>query len=189
MMEIERKVLGIDKKKLISSINKLRPKPKKLFEGRVRIRYFDFKDGSIRAKKDLLRVRELREKGRPARTELVYKIYKGVKNGCKCFEEIEVEQVGPKWFEKLSDFLTALGFVQTLYYEKKRTHYAYKKVKFEIDEHPRIPAFVEIEAPSPKEIDAVIKLLGLQNNEQTAESISELLVRKYKGIALNGLIF
>lgn len=189
MMEIERKVLGIDKKKLLVEIKNLRPAAKKLFEGLVRIRYFDFSDGSIKARKDLLRVRELREKGKPSRTELVYKIYKGVKDGCKCFEEIEVEQEGRGWFEKYSKFLLALGFVQTMYYEKKRTHFAYKKVKFEIDEHPRVPVFIEIEAGSAREIDAAIKLLRLEGYEQTAETISELLVRKYKGLKLNELIF
>ena len=64
-----------------------------------------------------------------------------------------------------------------------------KELEFEIDEHPKIPPFMEIEAPSPKYIEKTIAALGLQDHEQTADSIGELLRRKYKKVKLNGLVF
>lgn len=208
MMEIERKILGIDKRKLVAQIKKLRPAPKKLFEGLVRVFYFDFPDGTIRAKKDLLRLRTFIPTGHSATssakksyTELVYKVYKGVKKGCKYFEELEVTTPGLKSAKDFQVFLKNLGLKQTLHYEKKRTLYSYKTWphaphaaragawKFEIDEHPKIPVFLEIEGTSPVHINAAIKLLKLKNHEQTADSIGELIRRKYPKISLNGLVF
>lgn len=186
-MEIERKILGINKRELAGRLKKL--KARKVFEALIRVKYFDFPDRSIYKKKDLLRLREFCEKDKEPYAELVYKIYKGIKGGCKFFEELESKTEGKKAFKTLNDFLLGLGLKQTLYYEKKRALYKLGKVHFEIDEHPRIPAFLEIEAASPKEIEKNIKLLGLEKHEQTAETIAQLMARKYPRIALNGLTF
>lgn len=189
MMEIERKILDIDKGKIILRIKKLKPSPRKIFEGLVRVKYFDFPDGRIRRSKDLLRLREFIQKGKPPYAEFVYKTYKGIKNGCKYFDELEFEFKQKGSFEELSKFLRNLGLKQTLLYEKRRTLYVFGTIKFELDEHPRIKPFLEIEAPSPGTIKKAIKLIGLEKHEQTAETISELMKRKYPHIPLNGLIF
>ena len=189
MTEIERKILEINPRDMISRIKKLRPKPKKIFEGFVRVKYFDYPDGRIRRKKDLLRLREITPKNATPFTELVYKTYKGVKHRCKYFDEMELVLPGVRQFKIVGEFLMRFGLKQTLYYEKKRTQYEYGKIKFEIDEHPRIPAFLEIEAGSPRLIDGIIKRLNLGNHEQTAESIAEFMERKYPKISLNGLVF
>lgn len=188
-MEIERKILGIHKKSFISAIKRLKPKPRKVFEGFIRVRYFDFPDQRIRKKRDILRIREfVPSTGKPY-TEAVYKIYRGVKKGSKYFEEFEYTIRDPAGFTQATKFLEQLGFVQTLYYEKKRTLYLYKQWKFEIDEHPKIPPFLEIEADSPAAIDKAIKFLNLAGHEQSAETIGELMKRKYPRIRLNGLKF
>lgn len=189
MKEIERKILGIDKRKLFSRIKTLKPRPRKIFEGRVKIRYFDFPDGRIRKKRDLLRLRIISPKGAKPFTELVYKKYLGVKKGCKYFDELEFPISGSRDFEKLSTLFISLGLKKTVEYEKKRTLYAQGKIHFEIDEHPKIPAFLEIEAPSPQHIEKAIRQLGLKDHEQTAETISDLLKRKYPKISLNDLRF
>lgn len=199
MIEIERKILEINKHEVAARILRLRPRPKKVFEGLVRVKYFDFTDNRIRKKKDLLRLREFspvytktsvqRAVCFRAYTELVYKTFKCVKNMCKYFDELEFKFVGRNDFEILSALFKNIGLQQTLYYEKRRTLYAWKNLNFEIDEHPKIPAFLEIEAASPKAIDKAIKALGLEKYEQTAENISELMKRKYPKVKLNGLKF
>lgn len=189
MKEIERKILGIDKKQLLARIKKLKPTSRKIFEGFVKIRYFDFPDGRIRKKRDLLRLRVITPKGQKPFTELVYKTFLGVKKGCKYFDELEFSIPGGQDFEKLSTLFVRLGLKKTVEYEKKRTLYTQGKIHFEIDEHPKIPAFLEIEAPSPRHIEKAIHRLGLENHEQTSETISELLRRKYPKISLNGLRF
>ena len=188
MLEIELKILEINKKEVISRIKKLKPKPQKLFEGLVRVKYFDFPDKRIYRKKNLLRLRQFIPKRKKSYIELVYKICKGVKNGCKYFDEIEFTLPNGN-FQKLSKFFKQLCLKQALYYEKKRTLYRYGKTKFEIDEHPRIPVFLEIEGPSPSAIKKAITWLGLGNNEQSSETIEELLKRKYPRVKLNKLTF
>lgn len=187
MMEIERKILEIDKKKLLANIKKNKPKAKKLFEGLVRIKYFDFSDGRIRKKKDLLRLREFRGKKKTF-TELTYKTFKGIKKGCKFFEEIEMKVPNGN-FDEIGGLLLKVGLKETLYYEKKRTEMDCGNFKVEIDEHPKIPSFAEIEAALPEEISKAINLLGLSDFEQSAETIQELIRRKYPQVELNGLKF
>lgn len=189
MMEIERKILGIDKKVLLKKIAALKPTPDKLFDGLVRVKYFDYADKRIYKKRDLLRVREFVPRQRTSYVELVYKKYRGVKDACKQFEELEMAFPGNGHAKFLEEFLKQLGLKETVYYEKKRMLFAYKNVKFEIDEHPGIPVFMEIEGPSAKAIDAAIFALGLSENEQSCETIQELLTRKYKGKKLNGMVF
>lgn len=189
MLEIERKILEIDKKALLAKIATLQPSAEKLFDGLVRVKYFDFADARIRKKKDLLRVREFIPKRATPYTELVYKTYKGVKTGCKYFEEREMVFPGNDYFIHFSAFFGCLKLRESLHYEKRRTHFAFKNVRLEIDEHPGIPPFLEIEGPSPAAIDAAIKTLGLGDHEQSCETIQELLTRKYKGVKLNGLVF
>ncbi len=189
MKEIERKILGINKADVLARIKRLKPAPKRLFQGLVRVKYFDFSDHSIHRKHDLLRVREFTEKGAPPYTEFAYKTHRGVKKACKHFDEMEVRMAGPKAFEEISRFLLGLGLQQTVYYEKRRTLYKWGKIKFELDGHPGIPAFLEIEGPSPAAINKSIKLLELSDCEQSADSIGALIRRKYPKISLNGLKF
>lgn len=189
MKEIEKKILGIDKEQLLANIKQLKPVPKKLFEGLVRIKYFDFSDHRIHKKRDLLRLRDFKEKRKKPYCEFVYKTFKCIKNGCKYYDEMEYKLTYANAFKKSDAFLKELGLIQTVYYEKRRTNFSWGKIKFEIDEHPRIPVFLEIEGPSPAQINKAIKALKLEKNEQTADSISALLKRKYPKIKLNNLTF
>lgn len=189
MLEIERKILGIDVGAVEARIKKLHPKPRKVFSGLVRVRYFDFSDGRVRKKKDLVRVREIVPDRATTYTELVYKTYRGIKKDAKYFDECEAKISAEGAFEIMSKFLRALGLQAVVYYEKRRTLYRWGKISFEVDEHPKIPPFLEIEAPSPAAIDRATAALELQRHEQTSETISELLSRKYPKIKLNGLRF
>ena len=189
MLEIERKILEIDPRAFKAQLKKIKPRPKKIFEGFVRVKYFDFPDRRILRARNLLRLREISPKGKKPFTEFVYKVFRGVRQKSKYFEEHEITAREPGSFENLSALLKKLGFIQTVYYEKKRTLYKWGKVKFELDEHPKIPPFLEIEAESPGAIDRAIRLLNLQNHEQSALSIAELMKKKYPKTALNGLRF
>lgn len=188
MKEIELKILELPKEIFLKKMSEIGAE--KIHSVFVRVKYFDFPDGSIHKKHDLLRVREFEyiPDGK-RKTEVVYKIFDCVKDKCKVYDEIEFELSGESGFATGCDFLKQLGFVETLHYEKKRTLFAVGKTKFEYDEHPRIPPFLEIEAPNSKEIYVMVKKLGFENYEQSSDSIGKLLERKYPDVKLNGLTF
>jgi len=188
MKEIELKILELPKNIFLKKMREIGAI--KIHSVFVRVKYFDFPDGSIHKKHDLLRVREFEYLPEGKRkTEVVYKIFDCIKDKCKIYDEIEFELLGERGFAAACDFLKQLGFVETLHYEKKRTLFAFGKTKFEYDEHPSIPPFLEIEAPGAKEIHATVKKLGLEKYEQTSDSIGKLLERKYPKVKLNGLVF
>lgn len=187
MQEIERKILGINKVKLVEKLAAFGAQ--KIFAGMVRVKYFDTADRKIKSRNDLLRVREFCERGRTKFSEVVYKKFKGIRQGCKYVEETEVKIDGPKSFRLLCELFALLGFSQTASYEKRRELYKKGKIFFEIDTYPKIPTFLEIEAPGPADIENAIMLLGLQHHEQTAESISALIRRKYPELNLKNLTF
>jgi adenylate cyclase class 2 len=89
----------------------------------------------------------------------------------------------------VSKFFEKLGYICTCYYEKKRTEFNLKNLKVEMDEYPKIKPFIEIEASSAKQIDALVKELGLEKNESTSETINEVIKRKYPKLSLNNLTF
>ena len=179
------KILEISKTAVLKKLRDIRAKL--IYTGSMKVRYFDFPDGRIRKKGDLLRLREI-VKGDGIHTEFVYKKKRGIKGGCKVFDETEMTFDGAGVFESMSAVFKKMGLKQTVYYEKRRTLYAYKKWKFEIDEYPRIPPLVEVEAADPRTVKEGISLLGLDGYEKSSETIDELARRKYK-LKLNDLIF
>lgn len=194
MREIEMKILEVPRKVIFQAAKKIGAKKK--YHVFMRVKYFDFPDRRIQKKKDLLRLRECRYDNGKHGCEVVYKVYRGVKDECKSFDEHEWWLDGKHAFQYVSDFFKKLGLIQTLYYEKKRTLFEVPGMKktmtsswLEFDEHPKIPSFLEIEAPSEKVVHEILMKLGLQNYEKSPETIEQLMRRKYPKIKLNGLAF
>jgi len=63
---------------------------------------------------------------------------------------------------ELHNVFLDMGLECIMAYEKHRTSYKLGKCRFEIDEFPDIPPFLEIEADE-KTIDKYMKILGLSN--------------------------
>lgn len=77
----------------------------------------------------------------------------------------------------MEKILTLLGFKVTKHHEKYRTSFVKDHVKFEIDEHPGIPPYLEIEG-SPKDITASVKALGYRMQDTCNLTASQVL-KKY----------
>lgn len=180
MKEIERKIFDINPREVAQKL--LRFGAQKTFSGLVKVRYFDTPDSKIRGKGDLLRVRQFEG----AHTEVVYKTNKRVEDGCKIYDEYTLKGES---FEDTSKIFENLGFTACCSYEKKRTIFKMKEAEIVIDEYPRLPPFLEIEAADAKVIDEIVTQLGLQDNESSCETINELLKRKYPDTELNNLTF
>ena len=180
MKEIEVKILGID-------VNHVRAKladlgAEKTFDGLLKVRYFDTPDGEIRKKGDLLRVREYEGE----KVEITHKTNKRVENGLKIYDE---QNVQAEDFEEATEMFKELGFEVTTYYEKKRAVFKLEGAEIVIDEYPKIPPFVEIEAENEDLIEKLIEKLELTENERSSQTINGLLKEKYPDIELNNLTF
>ena len=180
MKEIERKIFDISPKAVKARLLKMGAKI--IFNGVMKVKYFDTKKGDIRKKHELLRIRQVGDK----KVEICFKCNKRVKDGCKIYDECEFNASD---FEEVARFFEKLGYICTCYYEKKRTEFVLKDIKVEMDEYPRLKPFIEVEASSAKKIDDLVKKLGLEKNEKSSETINEVLKRKYPKISLNNLIF
>lgn len=179
MQEIEIKILGIDSQEISKKLVDLRAH--KEFSGLIKTKYFD-KDGEIRNKGDLLRVREFEG----SHTEATYKTNKRIENDYKIYDEFEL--ASPE-FDEACSFFESLGFEASCYFEKRRTVFSLPEAEIVIDEYPQIPPFIEIEAPDPKTIEDLIVKLGLEENEKSSHTINGLLKEKYPDIQLNNLTF
>lgn len=93
--------------------------------------------------------------------------------------EIEVND-----FKKAKELLNNLGFTDGPYQENKRTIYKLEDAEFDFDTYPNIPTYLEIEGKDEETVNKYIKLLELENNEQTCDSIMKIYDRY--GINITG---
>ena len=142
---------------------------------------FDLPDGSLRAKGQVLRLR------RDTESRLTYKGAGQNTNGVLGRKEIEfvVED-----FEKASQFLEALGYRQTMVYEKYRTTYELDDVLIMLDELP-YGNFVEIEGDTNEQIQAIATRLRLDWSAAIGMSYTGLFenLRKALQLKFNDILF
>lgn len=127
---------------------------------------FDFPNRKLGHKKSLLRLRKV---GKTA--ELTYKTIAKKAGPLKTREETETRVEN---FEIMEQILRAIGLHLQWHREKKRTSFTLGKTKFEIDEYPRLPPYLEIEG-SQEEIGKYVKLLGFTMKQASLLSATKLL--------------
>ena len=82
--------------------------------------------------------------------------------------------------EKLSDLFQEIGLEKYAHQEKDRTSYSLKDWSFDIDQYPKMPAFLEIEGGSEDSVKEAIKILGLEKNPKWAKGERILIQDTYK---------
>src|SRR3989338_2283373 len=142
MKEIEVKILNIHTGQVREKLQQLEAKKK--FAGEIVRVTFDFPDRRLKQNHELLRVRKIGDE-----TTLCFKGKKEYEDTVKIREELEVTTSS---FENTVKILELLGFQKINENKKYRESYHIGKAKFEIDQWGNIPHFLEIEAPSKKEV-------------------------------------
>lgn len=179
MKELERKFLEVDRDRVISMLEAVGAKLK--VDAVLRTVYFDTPDSRIKKANELLRLRTFGDE-----VELCWKDNMRIEEECKVYDEVEVFVSD---FDLMVKILESLGYVQAMYFEKKRTEYVLEDgSKFEIDEFPGVPVFLEIEAESVERIEELASEFNLGTYEHTYMTGEELLRERY-GVKLNGLRF
>jgi adenylate cyclase class 2 len=142
---------------------------------------FDLPDDSLRSKGQVLRLR------RDTESKLTYKGSGQSRDGVLEREEIEFMVDD---FEKARQFLEALGYRQSMYYEKYRSTYEMQHTLIMVDELP-YGDFVEIEGENVEAIHRLSDKLGLRWNTSIDKSYTALfeIVRQRLQLSFNKIAF
>ena len=172
--EIEAKILDVDVLQLEKELKKIGAK--KIGAVLFRSTSFDFPGWPLDKESSWVR---LRTDGKTAM--LAYKRRLGVTGEFgkdAGMDEIEVETDS---FDTTASFLRAIGMVEKFSQEKKRTSWRKGEVQFDIDTYPRIPTYLEIEAPTWQDINDHIALLDLPAEKKCVCSATQV----YKMYGIN----
>jgi adenylate cyclase, class 2 len=82
--------------------------------------------------------------------------------------------------EKMKMLFEAIGLFCYAHQEKKRISWKLENVQFDLDTYPGMPAYLEIEAGSEKEISDMVKKLNLEKHETWNDGEKILIEEKYK---------
>ncbi len=169
MKEIEVKILEINVAKIVARLEAWGAK--KIFDGELNVKFFDFPGNILRRNHQTLR---LRDRGKFA--ELTFK-HKLPAQKVKVAEE---NQIRLDNFYEAQEILKGIGMRETMHYIKHRLLYLLENVLFEIDKIEGCPPFLEIEAGSEAEIERWVHRLGYEMSETKAWSGSEV-IKYYAG--------
>ena len=152
-MEVELKFLGLDIGEIEDKIIKLGAVKK--YDTNTKSVYFhNDKIGFSfpEPDKNALRLRAIDE------NNILTVKYGGKESTMRIREEVEIEVDD---FEKTRKILEIIGFKESSLLYKKRKHYEWKNIYFEIDQVGDNPPFLEIETQSEEQMHEVCKQLGL----------------------------
>ena len=79
----------------------------------------------------------------------------------------------------VADLFEELGLEPYAHQEKDRVSYALKAWRFDIDQYPGMPAYMEIEGTSEEHIQEALALLGLSENRTSPEGERVLIQETY----------
>lgn len=165
--EIEVKILEINPAYVISRLESIGAQ--KILEARLKIREYDYPDGSLGKDKSILRIRS-----EGNNVVLCYK-QRIVKSDFKISDE---HQVFVSDLEEAGVIFEKLGFKRIGDKEKDRISYLQGDIHYDIDKWPRIPAYMEVEAPSKLLVKQGVELLGFSMAQTTSMTGTEVL-KKY----------
>jgi adenylate cyclase, class 2 len=142
---------------------------------------FDLPNASLKSRGEVLRLR------RDTKARLTYKGASQNKRGVLDRQEIEFVVDD---FEKARQFLEALGYQQTMVYEKYRTTYELDNTSIMLDTLP-YGDFVEIEGETLDQIQSVAVKLNLDWNVAIETSYTGLFekVRKALNLSFQDILF
>lgn len=83
--------------------------------------------------------------------------------------------------DKLADLFEELGFEAYAHQEKDRTTFVLKDWQFDLDQYPKMPAFLEVEGNSEEHVKEAMKLLDLEKNRTWAKG-ERILIQEIYGL-------
>jgi adenylate cyclase class 2 len=168
--EIETKVLDIDQKEIEKKLSDMGAAKSR----RTKLVVTWFRKVGVTEGKDewFLRIRSYDD----VKHEVTWKAKSEILGTARKHKEINFLIAEP---EKLADLFEETGLEKYAHQEKFRTTYTLKDWQFDIDEYPKMPAFIEIEGRGEEHVKEAIKLLGIEGNKTWAEGERILIQSVY----------
>jgi adenylate cyclase class 2 len=169
--EVETKVLDINTDEIIQKLLSLGAE--KILETRLSVDWFRQK--GIAEGKDswFLRIRS----DSAGKHEVTWKAVAEVLGVARKHKEINFNIDDPM---KMADLFEELGLEKYAHQEKDRKSFLLKDWRFDIDQYPEMPAYLEIEGKDESHIKEVLKLLDLEKNRTWAKGERTLIQEIYK---------
>lgn len=171
--EVEYKFLNIDAEDMDQRIRDLGAH--KESQGNLHDVFFDAEQLQVDFRNPEKKALRLRRFG-----EIITLTYKGPAQkspGPKVREEIEFDISD---FEAAQAMLEELGFVKKREYTKKRIHYTFGKVHFEIDQFPGEKPYLEIETPTLEAMEEICKSLGMDMAKADSRGVTEIFPAHFR---------
>lgn len=171
MHEIETKVLEVDTKSLIKNLEALGAE--KIQEVVLTVDWFSAPDFDKDHQPWFLRVRSYST----GKIEVTWKGKHQVEGAVRKVPEVNLNVES---HEKMKLLFESVGLVCYAHQEKKRVSWKLNNIQFDLDTYPKMPAYLEIEAPSEKEISEMVKKLNLSEHQTWNDGEKTLIEGKYK---------
>ena len=169
--EIETKVLDIDVGDVLQKMANI--KAKMVSKTRLSVSWFRIKGVKEGEDPWFLRIRSNSE----GKNEVTWKAKSDILGTARKHKEINFNIAEP---EKLEDLFIELGLEKYAYQEKDRTTFVLNDWQFDLDQYPRMPAFLEIEGKSEEHVKEAMSLLGIEKNKTWAKGERILIQDTYK---------
>jgi predicted adenylyl cyclase CyaB len=171
MIELELKAVVPDAEALATRLRAFGAREE--FTGHLTDRRFDYADGRLLAKDEVIRVREYRGSTGELQTSLEWKGPESHAQGYKQREEIGV-QTGDA--ETLVAILGRLGLRQVRTIERDIRQYRLDGAVVRMEHYEQMDDLVEVEGEGP-DIERAISQMGIERSQFTADSLSEFAKR------------
>jgi predicted adenylyl cyclase CyaB len=166
VIELELKAVVPDPEALITRLRTAGAREE--FVGRLIDRRFDYADGSLFARDEVIRVREYQTSDGQVQTSLEWKGPETHDAGYKRREEIGIE-TGDS--ETLIAILIRLGLRQTRTIERDIRQYRLDGAVVRMEHYDRMDDLVEVEGEGP-DIERAISQMGIPRDAYTADSLA-----------------
>lgn len=168
--EIETKVLNINKSAISAKLAALGAT--KVLETKLTVDWFRLAKVIEDNDPWYLRIRTTSD----GKSEITWKSKPEFIGISKQVTEINIPTSDP---ESTADLFKAIGLVVYGHQEKYRTSWTYEDWRFDLDEYPNIPAYLEIEGHDEEHLKQAIILLELEKNKSVAEGERTLIQKEY----------
>jgi predicted adenylyl cyclase CyaB len=173
MIELELKAVVADPEALLARLRAFGAREE--FAGRLMDRRFDYADGRLLAKDEVIRVREYRGANGEVQTSLEWKGPESHASGYKQREEIGVETGDA---DTLVEILGRLGLRQVRTIERDIRQFRLDGAVVRMEHYEQMDALVEVEGEGP-DIERAISQMGIPRDQYTADSLAEF-ARRYE---------